>query len=719
MLFLKIRLRLALPLLVAVPGVALVMPARADAPVVGVRARTTGSQTFVRVRPSALTPPVAKVPGGTSLYVWGRFHDWYRVETHDHVFGWVHKQYIQARHGWKVRELSHFKAVQASEKSATQTLYGTVAELKAYHARYGGQGAVKGLALKGVYLSSPKKTPVRVAKAPRVPNAPRVPLAPKAPVRIARVLAPQASRVQAQAPVTAPSTSEDVSGRSVAAQTLGRAPEAMSPGASSLAGAVRSWTPSPNAAPVERAEPPSVIGQTLGEASNRIQQQSNSVRPPISSQTPVSVAPVSAPLQKPRTAVAAKPLPSWPVAPVVAAPRIATNSAPVPLVPVLPNQTAFMMAAPAVKRVQSGAKLTPQQLHVLAWQKRRRAKEQRWAWLQAQKANAWKWRLAQAQKRAAALQQKRLWLAKQRENRGVYLASRKEWQRKKLASKAGLAPKKMPANVPGQTVLPMSPDELLKAREAYLRKNRAQPVKETVPVTTPGTPFVPSGLSFPDQASGLPVDLKGNLSVLLFGSDQQKAQAARTLSASRVQETQDGHGASDSSGATTSSSMPVFAAPAVPAQTRVPVTNIVPLPSRAVPSRGGSPRDRAAMAWRSGVATQALSYRGMPYVFGSANPSRGFDCSGLVYFLLRQRGLNPPRTASGYRTYGQAVSRGHWQTGDLILFANTYKRGISHIGVYLKDGKFVHAASSGKGVRVDSLVKGYFASKYYAARRVR
>ncbi|RYF45805.1 MAG: peptidoglycan endopeptidase [Cytophagaceae bacterium] len=138
-----------------------------------------------------------------------------------------------------------------------------------------------------------------------------------------------------------------------------------------------------------------------------------------------------------------------------------------------------------------------------------------------------------------------------------------------------------------------------------------------------------------------------------------------------------------------------------------------------MPSRGGSPRDRAMMAWNSGVANQALSYRGMPYIFGAASPSRGFDCSGLVYFLLRQRGLNPPRTAAGYRTYGKAVARGHWQTGDLILFANTYKRGISHIGVYLKDGKFVHAASTGKGVRVDSLSKGYFASKYWGARRVK
>jgi cell wall-associated NlpC family hydrolase len=121
----------------------------------------------------------------------------------------------------------------------------------------------------------------------------------------------------------------------------------------------------------------------------------------------------------------------------------------------------------------------------------------------------------------------------------------------------------------------------------------------------------------------------------------------------------------------------------------------------------------------SGIATQALSYRGMPYIRGAASPRRGFDCSGLVYFLLRQRGYNPPRTAAGYRNWGESVPRGEWQPGDLVLFANTYKRGISHIGVYLKDGKFVHAATSGTGVRVDSLHSGYYSKKYHSTRRVK
>ena len=706
MFFFKIRLRVALPLLLAVPSVALSRPVRADAPVVGVRARTTGSQTFVRVRPSALTPPVAKVPDGTPVFVWGRFNDWYRVETHDHIFGWVHKEYIRAPHGWKVKELSHFKAIQASEQSANQTLYGTVAELKAYHARYGGQGSLKGLALKGIYLAPAKKPTVRLAQVPKVKASP------KRNILVASVPKAAAHRNENATPQLSASTPEDVLGGSGVAQMLGHAPEEMAPAASSLAGAVRLWTPSQNAAPVERTAPPSNIGRTLGEASNRIERGSNSARPAIVAQ-PAFVVPVP-------------PIPARPMAPVITVPPVTENPASVPLVPVFPGNMALMTPAFHASRVQaprvrSGAKaLTPEQLHILAWQNRKHAKEQRWIWLQSQKANAWKWRLAQAQKRAAAAQQRHLWAMKQHQNHGVYLASRKGQQRQNLAARSGLKPKQMPANVPGQTVAPASPDDLLKVRNQFLKDHAPQAVKESVPSVTPGTPFVPSGLALPDSmgasSSG---DLKGNLNVLLFGTAEQKANAARDLSASRVQETQAGRGAEDNSGATTSSSMPVFAVPAVPAQTRVAVTNIVPLPSGAAPFRGGSPRDRAAMAWSSGVANQALSYRGMPYVFGSASPSRGFDCSGLVYFLLRQRGLNPPRTAAGYRTYGKPVSRGQWQTGDLILFANTYKHGISHIGVYLKDGKFVHAASTGKGVRVDSLMKGYFASKYWGARRIK
>jgi cell wall-associated NlpC family hydrolase len=141
------------------------------------------------------------------------------------------------------------------------------------------------------------------------------------------------------------------------------------------------------------------------------------------------------------------------------------------------------------------------------------------------------------------------------------------------------------------------------------------------------------------------------------------------------------------------------------------------------PSRGGSPRDYLAYmpqdSFGQSMARQALSYRGMPYIFGAQSPRRGFDCSGLIYFLLRQRGYNPPRTAAGLASYGRRIARADLQPGDILLFSNTYRRGVSHAGVYLGNNKFVHAANASKGVRVDRLFGSYYARKFHSARRVK
>jgi len=167
---------------------------------------------------------------------------------------------------------------------------------------------------------------------------------------------------------------------------------------------------------------------------------------------------------------------------------------------------------------------------------------------------------------------------------------------------------------------------------------------------------------------------------------------------------------------------------AIPAFTRVSLkktpAKATATTSKALPNRGGSPRDYARyMAKKSdfgqGMATQALSYRGRPYIRGAASPRRGFDCSGLVYHLLRQRGYNPPRTSSGLASYGTPVAKDKLQPGDIVLFANTYRGGVSHVGVYLGNSKFVHAANSRAGVRVDPLFSGYYGKKYYGARRVK
>lgn len=706
---------LLLPLLVS-PVVA-----RADESLVGVPGWTSGSQTFIRARPSALTPPVAKVPTRTPVYVWGRYEDWYRVETKDHIFGWVHKNYIDARRLRKVKTISHFKAKEASDKSSSQTMFGTPEQLKAYHARYGGSGAVKGLALKGIYVGKPKTAPVRLAKRLTIPvrvaqvphivaQKPRLPVqkpSVKTRVRVASRPAPtvmvnpietpvETPAVQATVPsggtLLQPPTAQELGTDHNAGEALRTAPDAMAPDASSLAAKVRDWTPATAAPTVSTPSVtrPRALSQKPAMRPKKAPSMPAYVAPPVAVAPAIAIAPpvATVPAGVPRVAIAPRP-----------------NQGEVALAPVAPGSNVLMAPAPVVTQVAPRGP-SPEQLHIKAWQERKRAKEQKWKWLQVQKAKQWKWRQAQAQKRAIAAQNRRKLLAKQRENHRIYLASRKGKQREVLGARVGLAPKQLPPNVPGGSLAPISPDEILQRRDEYLKNNASQPLPRTAPSpANPGTPFTPSGLSSPAPLR----NLTKKLALLLFGSRQQKSQTAQELSASSATSSgESGHAASFLDAGTTTTSMPVpFPVPSAPIHT-----------SSVAHSRGGSPRDRAAMAWRSGVATQALSYRGMPYVFGSASPSRGFDCSGLIYFLLRQRGLNPPRTAAGYRTYGHAVGRGQWQAGDLILFANTYKHGISHIGVYLKDGKFVHAASTGQGVRVDSLFKGYFASKYYGARRV-
>lgn len=133
-------------------------------------------------------------------------------------------------------------------------------------------------------------------------------------------------------------------------------------------------------------------------------------------------------------------------------------------------------------------------------------------------------------------------------------------------------------------------------------------------------------------------------------------------------------------------------------------------------------RERVAMqdeALRSGDVVQAAySFRGTRYVFGGTSRS-GFDCSSFVRFILGQTdGVELPRTAEEQYYHGTPIDKDDLQPGDLVFFKNTYRHGISHVGIYTGNGKFVHAANSHKGVREDSLDEPYYANHYAGARRV-
>ena len=119
----------------------------------------------------------------------------------------------------------------------------------------------------------------------------------------------------------------------------------------------------------------------------------------------------------------------------------------------------------------------------------------------------------------------------------------------------------------------------------------------------------------------------------------------------------------------------------------------------------------------SGIVDTAKQYLGVRYVYGGASPN-GFDCSGLVYYVLKQVGFSPYRTPADQYRMGTSVSKEELKPGDIVFFAGTYTSGISHVGIYAGNGQFIHAPNSRSTVSYSSLTSGYWANHYYAARRM-
>lgn len=117
------------------------------------------------------------------------------------------------------------------------------------------------------------------------------------------------------------------------------------------------------------------------------------------------------------------------------------------------------------------------------------------------------------------------------------------------------------------------------------------------------------------------------------------------------------------------------------------------------------------------IARMALSYRGARYVRGGTGAS-GFDCSGFVRFLYNKQGIKLPHSSRGQYSCGRPVSKSELRAGDMVFFGGTYRRGISHVGLYIGDGKFIHASTERAGVRVDNLNDAYYRRKYAGARRI-
>ncbi|MDA8344061.1 MAG: NlpC/P60 family protein [Thermaerobacter sp.] len=116
------------------------------------------------------------------------------------------------------------------------------------------------------------------------------------------------------------------------------------------------------------------------------------------------------------------------------------------------------------------------------------------------------------------------------------------------------------------------------------------------------------------------------------------------------------------------------------------------------------------------LAALVMNYGGVRYLYGGANPAVGFDCSGLVYYAAHVLGVNLPRTASEQYGVGVPVPAGDLQPGDLVFF-NTDGY-ASHVGIYIGNGQFVQAETTGTVVHLTTLSEPYWANSYIGARRI-
>ncbi len=137
--------------------------------------------------------------------------------------------------------------------------------------------------------------------------------------------------------------------------------------------------------------------------------------------------------------------------------------------------------------------------------------------------------------------------------------------------------------------------------------------------------------------------------------------------------------------------------------------------STAKPKRTEYEADIFASTPNQKVVKIAYSYLGIRYRWGGIT-SRGFDCSGFVLAMYRKIGINLPHSAAAQFGVGKPVAFNNLKPGDRVYF-QTYKRGASHVGIYIGGGKFIHASSAKHGVIISSLFENYYSKRYLGARR--
>ena len=133
----------------------------------------------------------------------------------------------------------------------------------------------------------------------------------------------------------------------------------------------------------------------------------------------------------------------------------------------------------------------------------------------------------------------------------------------------------------------------------------------------------------------------------------------------------------------------------------------------AAPEAAPAPAPPADASRGAQVVAISMRYLGVPYRWGGASPSSGFDCSGLTMYVFAQIGVSLPHYAAAQYGLGHAVSKSELQPGDLVFF-----RGLGHMGMYIGGGNFIHAPRTGDVVKISSLSDPYRVANWVGARRV-
>lgn len=120
----------------------------------------------------------------------------------------------------------------------------------------------------------------------------------------------------------------------------------------------------------------------------------------------------------------------------------------------------------------------------------------------------------------------------------------------------------------------------------------------------------------------------------------------------------------------------------------------------------------------SELVASAMGLLGVPYKYGGNDPDSGLDCSGLVRLVYEETlGKVLPRRAADQAAATDTIDRSELKPGDLVFF-NTMRRAFSHVGIYVGEGKFIHAPRTGAQVRIEDMRTSYWNTRFNGARRV-